>query len=152
MSASSESTPVFVDATGRRRRVIRGFAIALLGIVGAYGFAVVLSFLGGPVPPNALLPLPDPPSAAVSTPAAHGNPNAATSHGSPTNTGSGNAAPGTAPLSGQPGTSAPSVSPSTSASASAAASTSPSPTASRHVPPGHVGRSASPGPTNGHGH
>jgi hypothetical protein len=138
--------PVFVDATGRRGRLIRRATIAMLAVVGAYGVAVVLSFLGGPVPPNALLPFPNEPSAAASNPASPTNPNAATSQGSTNgaHAGTGATSPATGPLSGPSGasTSSPAASPSAS----------PSPTSNRHIPPGHVGRTASPGPSNGHGH
>ena len=142
--------PVFVDATGRRGRLIRRGTIAMLGIIGAYGLAVVLSFLGGPVPPNALLPFPDLQSAAPSNPAS-ANPNGQASKGgaNATHAGSGTGgSTGAAPLSGPSGAPASSPAP----SASPAASVSPSPTGNRHVPPGHASRSASPGPTNGHGH
>jgi hypothetical protein len=138
--------PVFVDASGQRRRLIRRAAIGLLGLTCAYGVAVVLSFLGGPVPPNALLPLPGVPNAASSNPATPSKANApaARGTGNAAHAGPGSAGtvtPGTGPSIGRSG--APSPLPSPSAS--------PSPTAGRRVPPGRVSKSASPGPSNGHG-
>src|SRR6185437_2524378 len=68
-------TPVFVDGTGRRRRRIRRVAYGLLIGACAYGALVIASLLGGPVPPNALLPLPggqrSPISAGKATSSAH---------------------------------------------------------------------------------
>jgi hypothetical protein len=146
---SSDAVPVFVDATGHRRRLIRRAAIGLLAVICAYGVAVVLSFLGGPVPPNALIPLPGVPHSAPDSPASPGTANSPTPGitGSATHTGAGNAGggtPGSVPTSARAGAPSPSSSLSPSAS--------PSPTGNRHVPPGHVGRSASPGPSSGHGH
>lgn len=132
--------PVFVDATGRRRRAIRTTAFAFIALVGAYGVAVALSFLGGPVPPNALLPIPGPPSAASGSNST-GKPDASTPHTVAAHAGSGTPT-GTAPVSGL----------TNSPGSSQAASPSPSPSGDRRVPPGKVGKSASPGPSSGHGH
>lgn len=147
-ASAPKAAPIFVDATGRRGRLIRRGAIAMLAVVGAYAVAVVLSFLGGPVPPNALLPFPNEPSAAASNPASPTNPNATTSQGSSNAThagaGANSTSPGNGPLPGPSGAA--------SSSSAASPSVSPSPTASRRTPPGHVGRTASPGSSNGHGH
>lgn len=61
---AQQNAPVFVDSTGRRRRLIRRAAIGLLGLVCAYGVLVVLSFLGGPPAPGEVLPMPGRPAAA----------------------------------------------------------------------------------------
>src|ERR1700754_1102805 len=48
--------PVFVDASGRRRRAVRRFAVSsTAAIVAAVGF-LVAALLGAPVVPSALLP------------------------------------------------------------------------------------------------
>jgi hypothetical protein len=64
--------PVFVDATGQRRRRLRraGYVLGAASLV--YTGLVGAGFSGGPVGPHALLPLPDlldRPEAAPSTPA-----------------------------------------------------------------------------------
>jgi uncharacterized membrane protein YgcG len=51
-------SPVFVDSTGRRRRVLRRFAYAFGGLCMLYGGLVSVSLAGGPVSSNAVLPLP----------------------------------------------------------------------------------------------
>ena len=142
-TSTSELTPVFVDTTGQRRRLIRRAAIALLAVACAYGIAVVLSFLGGPVPPNALLPIPDAPNAASSNPASPANSNATPRVNSSTAQAGSGGGTGAVPAPDSSNAASPSRPPSPSAS--------PSPTGNRHVPPGHVGKSASPGPSNGHG-
>lgn len=69
----SRDKPVFVDASGRRRRTVRRIAVvssvALAGMVGI----VVAAVLGAPVVPSALLPLPhsaDAPPVTANQPAA----------------------------------------------------------------------------------
>src|SRR5262249_26565236 len=96
--SDAASAPVFVDTTGRRRRAIRNTAFAFLALIAAYGVAVALSFLGGPVPPNALLPIPGPPSAASGS-TSTGKPNASTQHTGAAHAGSGTPS-GTTPVSG----------------------------------------------------
>ncbi|SHN26353.1 hypothetical protein [Cryptosporangium aurantiacum] len=56
--------PVFVDSTGKRKRRFRtlGFVAGGLGV--AYAAMLGLSFAGGPIAPNALLPVPGMPTAA----------------------------------------------------------------------------------------
>jgi hypothetical protein len=58
-------SPVFVDSTGKRRRRFRmiGFIAGGVGVV--YGVMLGLSFVGGPISPHALLPVPGVPTAAV---------------------------------------------------------------------------------------
>ena len=51
--------PVFVDSTGRRRRVLRRLAYAFGGLCMVYGGLVSVSLAGGPVSSSAVLPLPD---------------------------------------------------------------------------------------------
>ena len=136
----THAKPVFVDSSGKRRRWIRRGSVAVVTITTAYGVVVALSFLGGPVPPNALLPLPGIPGATT-------RPGGATSPAVAGGGASGSASsrPGTAtPRAGA----GPSASPKPSASASAGAS----PSSTRRVPPGLAGKSASPGSGNGHGH
>lgn len=54
--AGTTDRPVFVDASGRRRRAVRRFAVAsTAAIVTATGF-LVAALLGAPVVPSALLP------------------------------------------------------------------------------------------------
>ena len=134
------SAPVFVDASGRRRRWIRRAAVGLGGILCAYGVAVALSFLGGPMPPGALLPIPGLPGAsapkgATASPGVAARGATPTTSGGVLSTASGSAlktpTPSSAPTSG--------LSPLPSPSAS------PSPTARKPtVPPGQVVKSASP--------
>lgn len=141
------ASPVFVDATGRRRRRIRRAAFGLGIAAGSYCAVVVVSLLGGPVPPNVLLPLPGvhngPASAKTATSA---TPNAAGTRTANRNaaagptSGAAAAAPGSVPAASPTAATAP-----TTAAASAVAS--PSASASR-VPPGLAGKSPSPGATH----
>ncbi|HZP51797.1 hypothetical protein [Actinocrinis sp.] len=143
-ATSPAEPPVFVDSTGRRRLVIRRVAFGLLVGACAYGVLVVVSILGGPVPPNALLPLPGGQHGPVSAGKVTATPRtAATSSATAPRAGTG-AAPGA-------GTTTAAARAAASPTAAPAASLSPSPTASRHQPPGLVGKSASPG-ASGHGH
>jgi len=138
------SAPVFVDATGRRRRWLRRAALAALAVTGAYTLAVGLSFLGGPVPPNALLPLVGVParsSAPSSTPAVPGS--AATTRGATARPGG--TATATSPVERALAASSTTPSPSASPSPSGGA-TGHRPTA----PPGQVGKSAT-ATASGHG-
>jgi hypothetical protein len=136
---AATAAPVFVDATGRRRRRVRRIAVGLLAGACAYGVMVLVSLLGGPVPPNALLPLPGSqrgPSSAVT--ATTQRPTSAATHADAGRTRS---------------TPAPIVAarPAASPTTVASVAPSPSPTASRHQPPGLAGKTATPGAT-GHGH
>ncbi len=144
------SAAVFVDASGRRRRLIRWLALCALALAGGYGVLIVISLLGGPVPPNALLPVPGVAGAATPTGAPGTTP--------ATNGGSAGADGG--PSSGAHGprvrtsTSAAPPSPTAAASspASAAPSAAPSPTGHRPTAQPSHGRTASPTSTPGHGH
>jgi len=136
----THAKPVFVDTTGKRRRWIRRGSVAVGTVLTAYGVVVALSFLGGPVPPNALLPLPGVPGA-TTPPGGAASPGAAA--GGVTTTASGQAGTAATPRAGA----GPSASPQPSGSGSAGAS----PTSTRRVPPGLAGKSASPGSGNGHG-
>ena len=55
----SSPAPVFVDSTGRRRRVLRRLAYVFGGLCMVYGGLVSVSLAGGPVSSSAVLPLPD---------------------------------------------------------------------------------------------
>ncbi|MDQ0380692.1 hypothetical protein [Amycolatopsis thermophila] len=51
--------PVFVDPSGRRRRILRRVSIAACALVSGYAVLLVASLLGAPIPASALLPVPD---------------------------------------------------------------------------------------------
>jgi hypothetical protein len=55
----SAASPVFVDATGRRRRLLRRFTLAFGGLCMIYGGLISVSLAGGPVSSSSILPLPD---------------------------------------------------------------------------------------------
>jgi len=55
----SSPAPVFVDSTGRRRRLLRWLSYAFGGLCMIYGGLVSVSLAGGPVSSNVVLPLPD---------------------------------------------------------------------------------------------
>lgn len=52
-------SPVFVDSTGRRRRLLKRVAYAFGALCMIYGGLISVSLAGGPVSPSAVLPLPD---------------------------------------------------------------------------------------------
>jgi hypothetical protein len=54
-------SPVFVDASGRRRRWVSWALAATAALCAGYLILLVFSFTGGPLTPRDLLPLPDPP-------------------------------------------------------------------------------------------
>ncbi len=54
----AQPAPVFVDSTGRRRRLLRRFAYGFTASCMVYGGLISLSLAGGPVSPSAVLPLP----------------------------------------------------------------------------------------------
>lgn len=149
-AADAPAVGVFVDASGRRRRLIRRAALCVSALAGGYGVLVVLSLLGGPVPPNVLLPVPGGPGAPSPGHAATGAPVAgAGSAAAKRGPGSGTAQP--LPAVGLPAV--PSQSATSTAPAVAAPSASPSATGHRpSAPPGQGGKTASSIPTNAHGH
>lgn len=55
----SAASPVFVDATGRRRRLLRRLTFAFGGLLMVYGGLISVSLAGGPVSSSSILPLPD---------------------------------------------------------------------------------------------
>jgi hypothetical protein len=55
----AQPAPVFVDSTGRRRRLLRRFAYGFGAFCMVYGGLISLSLAGGPVSPSAVLPFPD---------------------------------------------------------------------------------------------
>lgn len=58
LSDSSAERPVFVDASGRRRRTVRRVAVALTSAIAAAVGILVVILLGAPIVPTALLPVP----------------------------------------------------------------------------------------------
>jgi len=58
------AAPVFVDATGRRRRVAHRVVAAVSVAAGGYVLTVIWSLFGGPVAPDTLIPFSAPHSAA----------------------------------------------------------------------------------------
>jgi hypothetical protein len=52
-------SPVFVDTTGRRRRLLRRLSYAFGAVCMVYGGLVSVTLAGGPVSTSAILPLPD---------------------------------------------------------------------------------------------
>jgi hypothetical protein len=57
--AVSSPASVFVDSTGRRRRLLRRVSYVFGGLCMVYGGLVSVSLAGGPVSSSAVLPLPD---------------------------------------------------------------------------------------------
>ncbi len=60
--------PVFVDPSGRRRRIVRRVSIAACALVSGYAVLLVASLLGAPIPASVLLPVPAAPSASPAPP------------------------------------------------------------------------------------
>ncbi|GAA3393668.1 hypothetical protein GCM10020369_60130 [Cryptosporangium minutisporangium] len=58
------AVPVFVDSTGKRKRRFRTLGFVAGGVGVAYAAMLGLSFAGGPIAPNSLLPVPGMPTAA----------------------------------------------------------------------------------------
>lgn len=54
--------PVFVDPSGRRRRVVRRVAIGLSALVACYAVVLLAAAMGAPIPRSSFLPLPDMPT------------------------------------------------------------------------------------------
>ena len=54
----AQPAPVFVDSTGRRRRLLRRLAYGFGAFCMVYGGLISLSLAGGPVSPSAVLPFP----------------------------------------------------------------------------------------------
>jgi hypothetical protein len=50
--------PVFVDSSGRRRKLARRASLIAVAVLAGYVGLLAVSFAGGPIPPNALLPVP----------------------------------------------------------------------------------------------
>jgi hypothetical protein len=129
-------TPVFVDATGRRRRVAQRIAVGAFLAAGGYSLMVLWSFLGGPVSPDTLMPF-SAPHAAPAVQSAQPS-SAATPRVAPEPSASKSSA-GTVTV--------PTRSASSSAPASATASPSPSAAATGHRPtsPGKPSKTSTPG-------
>jgi cytoskeletal protein RodZ len=71
--------PVFVDPSGRRRRIVRRLAIAGCTLLATYAVLLCAALSGAPIPPSALLPLPGTPATTESTTTTDLQPAAATS-------------------------------------------------------------------------
>jgi hypothetical protein len=134
--------PVFVDATGRRRRAAQRIAVGAFLAAGGYSLMVLWSFLGGPVSPDTLMPFSAPhaaPAVQSAQPSAAGTagvvpaPSAARS--------------GAVTVTVPTRSASPSASSATSASASASASANPSAAATGHRPtsPGKPSKTSTPG-------
>lgn len=71
MTTTPDQTPVFVDPSGRRRRVLRVLiGVAVAGVL-VYVALLVVALSGGPVKPSSLLPIPaaeDAPTTTATTP------------------------------------------------------------------------------------
>lgn len=58
MTTTTDQTPVFVDPSGRRRRVLRVLiGVAVAGVL-VYVALLIVALSGGPVKPSSLLPIP----------------------------------------------------------------------------------------------
>ncbi|GAA0262880.1 hypothetical protein GCM10010492_74950 [Saccharothrix mutabilis subsp. mutabilis] len=72
MTTTTDQTPVFVDPSGRRRRVLRlVIGVAVAGVL-VYVALLVVALSGGPVKPSSLLPIPaaeDAPTTTTAPPA-----------------------------------------------------------------------------------
>ena len=135
------AAPVFVDVSGRRRRVAHRFALAAFVAAGGYSLVVVWSLLGGPVSPDGLMPF--------------SAPHPAASPARPTPTASRTAAsvPAAAPASGAGSTAAarPTAAAAAKASTAASVSVAASASATGHRPSTAPGKPTAP-PATGHGH
>lgn len=126
--------PVFVDASGLRRRVLQRVAMGMFLTAAGYSLMVIWSLLGGPVSPDTLMPFsaPKPPASTVQP-----------SQPSLVATAGVTAALSTSPAASSTTThsaSTPSVSPSPSASSSPSASVNghrPTSAPSKSTKPGH---------------
>lgn len=138
--------PVFVDATGRRRRLAHRLALGVFLAAAGYSLMVIWSLLGGPVSPDSLMPFSAPhPTLSSAKPTAPTLPSA-TAPGDPS--GSSTSARATTAAAGA-GASSAAAAPSTTASSSPSASASAS--ATGHRPTTAPGKPTA-SPTNGHGH
>ena len=54
----NDAKPVFVDPTGRRRRIVRRVALAACAGLLLYLAVFVAALFGAPIPPSALIPVP----------------------------------------------------------------------------------------------
>nr|CEL19755.1 hypothetical protein [Kibdelosporangium sp. MJ126-NF4]CTQ96980.1 hypothetical protein [Kibdelosporangium sp. MJ126-NF4] len=65
--------PVFVDPSGRRRRILRRIALGVCALLLCYGVVVVAALLGAPIPQSVLLPVPGGPPGQAPVPTEWGN-------------------------------------------------------------------------------
>ena len=65
--------PIFVDASGRRRKLARRASMAAMAVLAGYAGLLAVSFAGGPIPPKVLLPVPGIPSGKAQNPASSVN-------------------------------------------------------------------------------
>lgn len=167
-SDAESAGPVFVDASGRRRKVARRAGLVALAAVAGYAGLLAMSFAGGPIPPNALLPVPGMPSEKAPASSSTAQNGAATPAGSgaaehPTtrsaNPASDRRTGGRSSTAGAPGQTVPSTPQATSTgsaapplptSTSTAAGTSATTSGTSHgnpTPPGRQHKSSAPSPT-----
>ena len=131
--------PVFVDSTGRRRRMAQRVAAGAFLAAGGYSLMVIWSLLGGPVSPDTLMPF----SLPHATPSVQPTTPSAGIISVPTVPSASNANRSTS--SAPTGSASPSSAPTTSTSASASPSPSASASASGHRATGKPSKAATPG-------
>lgn len=143
------AAPVFVDASGRRRRLAHRIATSLFLAAAAYSLMVIWSLLGGPVSPDTLMPFSVPPPV-VST--ARATPAASQTAGAVISVPSGSSTSGAGTAAASPSDASPRVTKTAiTATASISASASTSASAAGHRPTAAPGKPTG-SPTNGHGH
>lgn len=139
------AAPVFVDASGRRRRVAHRLAVGAFLAAAGYSLMVIWSLLGGPVSPDSLMPFSAPhPATSTARPTESAQPSATALAG--TRNSSSTSGAGITD-SAQTDASRAATTASSTASVSASASTA----GNGHRPTTAPGKSTA-SPTNGHGH
>lgn len=139
------ATPVFVDPSGRRRRLAHRIAVAMFLAASAYVLMVIWSLLGGPVAPDTLMPFSAPHPATSTVPTAHLSSAASAAARAPSSSATPQA---TRDAAGSAATTA--ASPTGAPSATASASPSAGATAPGHRPTSAPGKPSA--TATGHGH
>jgi hypothetical protein len=143
--------PIFVDASGRRRKLARRASLAAVAVLAGYVGMLAVSFAGGPIPPNALLPVPGIPSGKPQLPASSAPAGTASASASAkSSTAAGRPAAGASDHRTGARSTTPGGAPGQSVS-SGPASTMSASSASSPVPPTPTGTSVATTPTAGHG-